>query len=391
MTRVKNDCPMIAALLGEHAHYDPRYILDDGDSPLLTRLNHIHQELRASSTFGPLQRIAIALYDAREGFVRTFVESNIGIPSSGRYQALLSQQGSLRQMAQSRTTRIIDEVTSAAPGRLGDLYRKGIRSSMTVPIYGQGGLFGFIFFNAAKPRFFRGAIPDHLSLYARLIALLLIQEVMAVRLVRSVVKAAQELTRHRDYETATHLDRMSHYTRLIATEGADQWGLSDEFIEHLFWFAPLHDIGKIAVRDSILLKPGKLTETEMAEMKLHVTKGVEIIDGITKGFGMEALPYMGIARNVISFHHENVDGSGYPGGAMGSEIPIEGRIVAVADVFDALTSDRPYKQKWTNEDAIAYLRKLTGQKFDRDCVEAFILRMDEVIEIQNRFQCEIAP
>ena len=209
---------------------------------------------------------------------------------------------------------------------------------------------------------------------------------MTTRLVKAATRMALEVSRAHDNETAGHLERMANYARLIAGEGAELWGLSDEFIEHLFWYAPLHDIGKVATPNAILLKPGKLTEAEWDEMKLHVTKGVEIIDGVLKRFTVDALPYIEVARNIIAFHHENVDGSGYPRGVAGNQIPIEGRIAAVADVFDALTSDRPYKRKWSNEAAIDHMRKLIGTKFDGDCLEAFIRRMDEVVEIQARFQ-----
>lgn len=386
--KIKPDTPSVAtaASPGEHLTDDPSSISVDDTAPLAVRLNAVHRELRASGGMEPLQGIAIAIYDPGNNLVKTFVESSIGVASTSHYEAAPSDRSLLRRLTQTRVTRVVDEITPGTAGRLGELYRLGYRSSMTVPIYRHGRLFGFIFFNATHPGFFSRKVSDWLSPYAKLITLLLIHEIMTVGLVRAVAKTAQEVTRLRDYETATHLDRMSSYARLVAIEGAGLWGLSDEFIEHIFWFAPLHDIGKVGVRDDILLKPGRLSGDEMNEMKRHVAKGVAIIDAIVAGFEPDFISHLGIARNIIASHHENVDGSGYPLGVSGNDIPIEGRIVAVADVFDALTSERPYKRKWSNEKALHEMRELIGRKFDRDCVEALVRRMDDVVEIQERFQ-----
>lgn len=379
----------IGTLLGRYAQTDPRFIFEDGATSLTTRLDQIHRELRLGAALEPLQRIAIAIYDPGTNLVKGFVESSIGLGPVGHFEMSLAQLGSLRHLAETRATRIVDEIQPEAAGRLGDLYRAGLRSSMTIPIYSHGLLFGFVFFGASRVGFFDGPAQERLLPYARVVALLLIHEIMTLRLVRAVTKTAQAVTRLRDDETATHLERMSNYARLIAAEGADRWGLSDEFVEHLFWFAPLHDIGKVAVPDSILLKPGRLTDAEMAEMRLHVTKGVEIIDAITGEFGLGEIPHIGMARNIIAFHHENFDGSGYPAGAAGHDIPIESRIVAVADVFDALTSVRPYKPQWSNGDALDFVRDQVGKKFDPDCVAAFERRWVEVLEIQKRYRGDI--
>ena len=150
-------------------------------------------------------------------------------------------------------------------------------------------------------------------------------------------------------------------------------------------FSPLHDIGKIGIPDRILLKPDKLNDEEWEIMKTHARKGREMIDKIVSNFGLENFRHMDVLRNIAEHHHECVNGSGYPAGRTRDQIPLEARIVAVADVFDALTSARPYKEAWDNGRAIAMLRQLTGDRLDADCVEALIENMDKVEEIQRQF------
>jgi HD-GYP domain-containing protein (c-di-GMP phosphodiesterase class II) len=175
-------------------------------------------------------------------------------------------------------------------------------------------------------------------------------------------------------------------TSAIANALAERYGLDDEYIQHVFMFAPLHDVGKIGIPDQILLKPGKLSESEMCIMKTHSSKGREMIDDLLVSFGLENVAHVDIMRNIAAFHHESVNGSGYPEGRVGQEIPLEARIVAVADVFDALTSRRSYKEAWSNEDAFATLQIMAGDKLDRDCVDVLLAHREEIEEIQRRFR-----
>ena len=178
---------------------------------------------------------------------------------------------------------------------------------------------------------------------------------------------------------------MSNFARLIAQEVARKYKLNDELVEHIFLFSPLHDIGKIGISDSILLKAGKLTEGEFETMKTHAAKGGEIIDMMLKNLGFDEFPHAEILRNIALYHHEAINGSGY-NGLTDQEIPVEAKIVAVADVFDALTSARPYKKAWSNDRAFLFLQSMAGTKFDSDCVAALINRRAEVDAIQKRFR-----
>ena len=168
-------------------------------------------------------------------------------------------------------------------------------------------------------------------------------------------------------------------------EVAKKYKLNDDLVEHIFLFSSLHDIGKIGISDSILLKAGKLTEAEFDTMKTHASKGGEIIDMMLKNLGFDEFPHAEILRNIALYHHEAINGSGY-NGLIGEEIPVEAKIVAVADVFDALTSVRPYKEAWSNERAFLFLQSMAGTKFDSDCVAALINMRDEVEAIQMRFK-----
>lgn len=179
----------------------------------------------------------------------------------------------------------------------------------------------------------------------------------------------------RDPETGAHIQRMSHYSRLIA----EQLGLPAAEQETILRAAPMHDVGKIAIPDHILLKPGKLTTAEFDLMKQHAEYGYEILKN-------SRAPLLDVAAVIARSHHEKFDGSGYPFGLAGEAIPLPGRIVAVADVFDALTSERPYKQAWDLPSALEFMRAGSGTHFDPVCVDAFLARIDDAMIIHAEFQ-----
>ncbi|MGZ3254508.1 MAG: HD-GYP domain-containing protein, partial [Burkholderiaceae bacterium] len=178
----------------------------------------------------------------------------------------------------------------------------------------------------------------------------------------------------RDPETGSHILRMSHYSELIAR----QLGMSYAFQKDILEAAPMHDIGKLGTPDYILLKPGKLDEHEMSIMKRHAEIGAHILQGSTS-------PLLRLAEEIALSHHEKFDGTGYPKALAGEAIPLSGRIIAVADVFDALTSERPYKKAWSVADARSYINDGVGKHFCPACVAAFNSAWDDVLAIMNRF------
>lgn len=190
-----------------------------------------------------------------------------------------------------------------------------------------------------------------------------------------IVRRLSMAGEYRDNETGMHILRMSHMVRLLALAA----GVPTEHAELLYQAAPMHDIGKIGIPDCILLKPGKLDPEEWAVMKTHTVIGAEII-------GHHDAPLLQMARAVALDHHEKWDGSGYPQGLAGESIPLEGRIVALADVYDALTSKRPYKEAWTQEDAFAYLLAESGRHFDPKLVPTFLDIRPQIVEISLSYQ-----
>ncbi len=187
------------------------------------------------------------------------------------------------------------------------------------------------------------------------------------------IACISRIAEYRDPETGLHTQRMAHYSRLIA----QHLGLPADAQQLLFDAAPLHDAGKVGIPDSILLKPGKLTPEEFETMKTHSSIGHQALV-----VGHSQL--MQMAATIAISHHEKFDGSGYPAGLVGEAIPLAGRIVAVADVFDALTSARPYKPAWPVERALQLLRDGAGSHFDPACVQAFMAQLDAVLATKAR-------
>ncbi len=180
---------------------------------------------------------------------------------------------------------------------------------------------------------------------------------------------------YRDTETANHIKRMAHYSRII---GRHLFSCDDEITNQIFLAAPMHDIGKIGISDNILMKPGKLTDDETDQMMMHSRIGYAIMKG-----SPSLLIQMG-ARIALS-HHEKFDGTGYPDGIRGENIPLEARIVAVADVFDAMTSNRIYRRALPVKTALDYIENESGKHFDPQCVKVFLENLEEIYNIKDQY------
>ena len=179
----------------------------------------------------------------------------------------------------------------------------------------------------------------------------------------------------RDTETGNHVIRMARYAHQIAEE----LGTPAHECDFILHAAPMHDIGKIGISDKVLLKPGKLDANELKEMRRHCALGYDILSNSPSEF-------LQLGAVIARSHHERFDGQGYPDRLVGTEIPMAARIVAVADVFDALLSERPYKKAWGLDQALDYLNSERGKHFDPQCVDAFLARLDKVERIMGELK-----
>ena len=204
--------------------------------------------------------------------------------------------------------------------------------------------------------------------------------------------AMAKLAESRDTETGEHVERVQSYSRLIAKhlspEVKSMYGVGEEYIRLLHQTSPLHDLGKVGIPDNILLKPGRLTNDEFSIMQTHTVVGAQTLDAALQRFPNAG--FLQMARDIAITHHEKFDGSGYPNGLAGDQIPLCGRIVAVADVYDALTSRRIYKEAMTHEQAKAILQKERGGHFDPEVVDAFLRAEPHVLRVRQRFSDETA-
>ena len=216
-----------------------------------------------------------------------------------------------------------------------------------------------------SPPIVRARVRTHLSLVSA-------EELRETRL--QIVQRLGLAAEYKDNETGLHVIRMSHYSRLIAAAA----GLSSDYCELLLHAAPMHDIGKIGIPDHILRKPGKLDSEEWAVMSQHPLIGARII-------GEHHSELLRMAERIARCHHEKWDGSGYPCGLKGDDIPLEARIVAIADVFDALTSERPYKKAWPIEDAVALIEQEAGLHFDPALVDCFLQQLPAALTIREQW------
>ncbi|WP_022944039.1 two-component system response regulator [Pseudoalteromonas ruthenica] len=216
-----------------------------------------------------------------------------------------------------------------------------------------------------SPAIVKARVKNHLSL---------VQADLLKAAQLELIQRLSHAAEYKDNETGQHIIRMSRYCHIIARA----YGFNEAHAESLLLAAPMHDIGKIGIPDNILLKPGRLDQDEYRQMQTHASIGADILAGSSSAL-------IQLAHRLALEHHERFDGSGYPNGLQGEEISIEGRICAIADVFDALTSKRPYKEPWPIDKAVQLLQEEKGKHFDPELVDIFMACLDDILAVKAQY------
>jgi len=339
-----------------------------------------------------VHRMAIAIYHPERDTLQTYLYDEDVDSQLHNYEAKMSKCLSLQKLVAAKSERVINDLTVfEGKGNFHTqvILQAGYQSSFTVPLLIDGQLFGFLFANSRETEAFGTHLVERLKLIAKIMALMLHKNHEKLRVLRASVESLKVAGASQDPEAAERLQRTAQYSLIIARHLADEYQFSDVYIDFIYLYASLHDIGQIKVPESILLKKGALTNEERQVMERHAKAGHNLVERLIDIYGLDELPYISVLTAMTHSHHEKLDGSGYPEGLVGDAIPIEARIVAVADILDALLCERPHKRAWTIEEAFRELRSLAGTKLDADCVEAVLNNRNEIQTIREHYADQV--
>ncbi|MGD8171436.1 HD domain-containing phosphohydrolase [Vibrio sp. TRT 21S02] len=354
----------------EHLHrYQPICYFEYADS-LNAQLQSIKS--RMSSHIPHLDRISFALFDEHEQTLRTYADSSLLSLQKAHYEASISRLPALKQCMESGVPRVLNDLTDMTPSpHITMLIECGYRSSAAIPLYQSGDFIGFAFLNSFTKAAFDLSIITRLKPYIDMIQFAVFSE---YQLVHAIIECAEQVQRHSPVyhrESQAHKERIAFYARIIAANLADMYGFDDETVENISLFAQFHDLGKTRLPVTLLCKMAPLTSKELIQIRKHIQHGMDIIDEILEALGYPHHPSVLLLSQIMAHHHEFLDGSGYPDGLIGEEIPIAARIVSVANIYDAMTAHKPYRQACSAMHAILELEKMVHQgKLDKHCVEA---------------------
>jgi HD-GYP domain-containing protein (c-di-GMP phosphodiesterase class II) len=309
------------------------------------------------------------------GFVEPLSDTTLDELVTSGYPRIINNLGEhYRSVHQSEATQLV--------------LKEGTQSSLTAPISINGKTIGFLFISSLQ----KNAYTDlHIHQALQLVNPLrqnLYYQYLIQQIIAETAKSFVILMDKKDNETSLHITRMSLYSYNIAKKLFEQENqINPRVMREILWFSPLHDIGKIGIPDSILLKPGPLTHDEFEIMKQHVSIGESVITKMDESLQTTAnLKALKTAIDLISTHHEKWDGTGYPRGLKGRDIPLSGRTVAIADVFDALTSRRPYKEAFSIEKTLEIMRSSVGTQFDPWVFDAFEACLPDILSIYEDYK-----
>ncbi|MCE0494327.1 HD-GYP domain-containing protein [Vibrio salinus] len=342
------------------------------------------------SDFPQIDRISFALYEQSTDLVKTYADSAQYCTGILRhYEHKLSSLPTLKECAENHKFRVIDNFDSDLDNTSHHnqwLIEQGLKSSLTIPTYLEEDLIGFIFINATVENYFTNDIQEKLLPFIDIIVQAATWEYETVHTIFDAANSTIQRQPRHMAQLKDHQQRMHYYTKLIATGVSHVYELSDEEIENIIIFSRFHDIGKLSIAPSVLQKCANLQKSEKDKVYDHIEKGINIVEEIISKTGCSSHACLNILKEIISYYQERLNGTGYPFGLQGEQIPVSARIIAVANIFDALTSHRPYKQACSVAYALLELEKMvSGGEIDNHCVNALRQHQQKLSDIINEY------
>lgn len=341
-------------------------------------------------------RIGIATVE-REHFVAGLSINKISPVKLKRgFKVKKTDSPSLSKIVEKKEIRIINDLEKHLEDNPNSkstqlILEEGFRSSLTVPLFKvDGKVVGILFFSSIEKNAYKQLDVYKIQSLTEILSYVFEKNMLIEDLVTNSILSFVKLVEGKDPETSNHLDRMAYYSKIIAKKLATQEKYQQKmdyyYIDNLLKYAPLHDIGKVGVPDNILLKPGKLSDSEFDIMKNHTKIGAKILSYFQNNLRKYDINVFIMAVQIAVAHHEKWNGKGYPNGIEGEKIPLAARIVAVADVFDALSSKRIYKNAFPFDESVKMVNELSGESFDPDVVKAFNEALTEIREIYDEMK-----
>lgn len=301
---------------------------------------------------------------------------------------------SLENIVKNGTPRVINDLKDYTKAKDTEynrvLLNAGIKSSITLPLKINDKPIGIIFFSSTEKNIYKEEHIVFLKTLSSSIAISLNKNIFIDEMLYSTLLALTKMAEARDEDTGDHLDRMTAYAVKISEFLMEDRVYEDiinvSFLKNIERFSPMHDIGKVGVKDGILLKPGKLTAEEYDEMKKHVSYGAEVLRSAESNIAKLNYSMFQMGIEIVEGHHEKWNGTGYPNKKSGNDIPLSARIVAAADVFDALTSKRPYKKQYSFDESFNYIIDERGRHFDPEIIDSLVRHKTEFYNLYKGFE-----
>lgn len=344
--------------------------------------------------FIPYDRIGVAvLSDDKSEIIAYRAKSDYKLILRDGYRAKL-KRSSLYNVVQNNEPRIINDledylINNPHSDSTMTIVEEGMKSSATLPLNINGECIGVVFFSSVKKNAYNESHINFLRTIAANLATIFDKSFMHDELIISTIEGFASLVESKDSDTGNHIERLKYYSVLIARLLKNEMIYSDiideEFIIQLSNFSSVHDIGKVSIPDKILLKPGKLDPEEFEIMKNHAVIGGNILRKMDEKIHGNNRNFYKTGIEIAMHHHEKWDGSGYPSGLVGEEIPLSARIIAVADVFDALMSKRPYKDPFGLDKTFSIIEEGSGKHFDPQIIEVVLKNKNKMIDIYKTY------